>query len=389
MNVISPASLDQLFESLARRGYTIVGPTVVDLTIVYEELDSPSALPIGWTEKQDGGSYRLQRRDDRAHFGFTVGPHSWKKLLFPAERRMWSARRSGPGSIDFELSPEPEPEIRYAFIGARACDLAAIGIQDRVFLHGEYVDDVYRKFRENVFIVAVNCSQSAATCFCVSMDTGPKSTSGFDIALTEIIEGEAHYFTAETGTERGGELLAELNAEEAESAHVQAAESAVARAAGQMGRKMDTAGLKELLYDSYEHPRWDDVAHRCLTCGNCTMVCPTCFCSTAEDVTDVAGDRAERWRRWDSCFTSEFSYLHGGSIRRSARSMYRQWMTHKLATWQDQFGSLGCVGCGRCITWCPVGIDITEEVLVIRTERSGSNGEKLGSRNASRRGELK
>ena len=120
--------------------------------------------------------------------------------------------------------------------------------------------------------------------------------------------------------------------------------------------------MQELLQGNLEHPRWDDVAERCLTCGNCTMVCPTCFCTTVEDHSDLAGRRAERKRRWDSCFTMDFSYIHGGSVRDQARSRYRQWMTHKLASWIDQFGTSGCVGCGRCITWCPVGIDITEEV---------------------------
>ena len=139
-----------------------------------------------------------------------------------------------------------------------------------------------------------------------------------------------------------------------------------------MGRELDTDGIKELLYRNYEHPRWDEVAERCLTCGNCTMVCPTCFCTTVEDVTDLAGEHVERHQRWDSCFTVDYSYIHGGAVRASTRSRYRQWMTHKLATWFDQFGSSGCVGCGRCITWCPVGIDITEEARAIRDERGAS-----------------
>ena len=160
------------------------------------------------------------------------------------------------------------------------------------------------------------------------------------------------------------------------------AEGIVAKAARQMGRTLDTKGIKELLYRNYENPRWDDVAKRCLTCGNCTLVCPTCFCTTVEDVTDLTGEHVERWRKLDSCFTMDFSYIHGGSIRSSPRARYRQWMTHKLATWIDQFGTSGCVGCGRCITWCPVGIDITEEAAAIRqseeelTERRMTHGRR-------------
>jgi len=143
------------------------------------------------------------------------------------------------------------------------------------------------------------------------------------------------------------------------------ADEAVARAASQV-RSVEREGLHELLTENFNHPRWEDVAKRCLTCGNCTMVCPTCFCTTIEDTSDLTGAHAERWRKWDSCFTQALSYIHGGSVRQSVKSRYRQWMTHKLASWTDQFGGTGCVGCGRCITWCPAGIDITEEARAIR-----------------------
>ena len=120
-----------------------------------------------------------------------------------------------------------------------------------------------------------------------------------------------------------------------------------------------------LLRRNLEHRAWSRVAERCLGCANCTMVCPTCFCATVEDTTDLSGAIAERRRKWDSCFTCEFSSIHGGSIRRSGAARYRQWMTHKLSSWWQQFETSGCVGCGRCIVWCPVGIDITEEAHAI------------------------
>jgi len=224
--------------------------------------------------------------------------------------------------------------------------------------------------RENALIIAVNCSQAGGTCFCVPMNAGRKVEAGFDLSLTEILEGGPHYFVAQPGTELGKEIFSEVPHREADPGEIAAAESIVKRTAGQMGRSMETADIKGLLYRNYEHPRWDNVAARCLTYGNCTAVCPTCFCTTVEDMTDLAGQHAERWQKWDFCFTMDFSYIHGGSVRSSAKSRYRQWMTHKLATWIDQFGTSGCVGCGRCITWCPVAIDITEEVRAIReTER--------------------
>ncbi|HLW46541.1 MAG TPA: 4Fe-4S dicluster domain-containing protein [bacterium] len=371
--------LDPLFQVLRRRGYRLVGPTLRDGAIVYDEIASAADLPVGWTDVQDGGTYRLERRTDQARFGYPVGPHSWKRFLFPAATRLWRAQRAAGGG--FELEDHPNDAPRYAFIGVRGCDLHAIAVQDRVFLEGPHVDPTYKALREGAFVVAVNCGQAGGTCFCVSMKTGPRVTGGFDLALTEILEDGRHEFIVETGTERGAEVLRDLEADgPAQPAAVRggppdaaaAIDRTVARAAAQMGRTMDTTGIKELLYRNLEHPRWDNVAARCLTCANCTMVCPTCFCSSVEDTTDLTGAHAERWRRWDSCFTMDHSYIHGGNVRNSPKSRYRQWMTHKLATWIDQFGTSGCVGCGRCITWCPVGIDITEEVRAIRESETES-----------------
>lgn len=362
-HILQVAHLGDLFQALARRGYTLVGPTVRDGAIVYDKISSPADLPVGWTDEQDGGTYRLRRRDDGAYFGYAVGPHSWKKFLFPPSTRLWRADRSGHG---FEVHTDPPDAPRYAFIGVRSCELHAIAVQDKVFLQGSHADPTYQTRREQLFTIAVNCGQAGGTCFCVSMRTGPKATFGYDLALTEILEGADHHFVLEVGSDAGAEVLRDVPHAEGSPADADAAQRTVARAASQMGRTMDTTGIKELLYRNYEHPRWDDVAGRCLTCANCTMVCPTCFCSTVEDVTDLTGDHAERWRKWDSCFTLDFSYLHGGSVRNTTKARYRQWMTHKLATWIDQFGTSGCVGCGRCITWCPVGIDITAEVRAIR-----------------------
>jgi sulfhydrogenase subunit beta (sulfur reductase) len=221
----------------------------------------------------------------------------------------------------------------------------------------------------------LNCSHAGGTCFCVSMKSGPKVTSGFDLALTEIADGDEGLFIVEVGSEAGQALLAALPHREAQSDELAAAAAVTARTAASMGREMRADDVKELLQRNLDHPRWHEVAERCLTCGNCTMVCPTCFCTSVQDASDLAGVEFSRSRRWDSCFTADFSYIHGGPVRASAHSRYRQWMTHKLATWFDQFGSSGCVGCGRCITWCPVGIDITEEVRAIRqSERPGLPG---------------
>ena len=369
--VLEVAQLAKLIEAIVRRGYNVLGPSVRDGAIVYGPIESIEDLPQGWTDEQAPGRYRLKRRDDDAVFGYVVGPQSWKRFLHPAEVRLWSAERQG-GKFRI-LNNETKPQAPQAFLGVRACELAAIAVQDRVLLEDRYRDPIYNARREGAFLIAVQCTQSAETCFCASMGTGPAvSSDRADLILTELLDGSGHRFLVKAGSERGAELLGEVTTTTPSAADVTAAKAAVEEAARAQVRSIDTNGIKEMLYQNFEHPRWDQVASRCLTCANCTMVCPTCFCTTFEDVSDVTGDHAERWRRWDSCFTESFSYIHGGSVRTSSKARYRQWLTHKLGSWIDQFGSSGCVGCGRCITWCPVGIDITEEVRALRN--GGNHG---------------
>jgi ferredoxin len=360
--VIAVEALDDLVWALRDRGYRVLGPVLRDQAIVYDDLESAGELPSGWTDRQEAGTYRLERRDDDARFGYAVGPHSWKRFLFPPRVRLWRARLDGGDAPAVEEEPMADKPL--ALLGVRACELHAIEIQDRVFLGGAHADRDYADRRDDAFLVAVNCFEPGGTCFCVSMGTGPKVEAGYDLALTEILDGE-HRFLVEVGSERGADLLAALHSRPASQEDIAAASATVEAAADSMGRTLDVTDIRDLLAGNLEHPRWDDVAERCLTCGNCTLVCPTCFCSAVEDETDLTGE-ASRWRVWDTCFSVDYSYIHGGSIRPSGRSRYRQWMTHKLGTWHDQFGSSGCVGCGRCITWCPVGIDITEEVAAIR-----------------------
>ncbi|ERR1022692_4971360 len=372
VHVIERNDFDALLGALALRGYTIVGPTVRDRAIVYDEIACAADLPVGWTDEQEAGHYRLRRRGDEALFGYAVGPHSWKQYQLPAEVKLWRARVDQDGGLS-DLTEAPREAPRYAFFGARSCELHAMGILDRVLLGGSHPDPAERGRTEDLFVVAVQCGQAGGTCFCVSMNTGPVAQRGFDLALTEVIEATRHYFVVEVGSERGADVLADVPHGEAADGDRGAAVDVHERTASQMGRELDVSDIKELLYRNYDHPRWEEVAERCLTCGNCTMVCPTCFCTTVEDVTDLEGEHVERHQKWDSCFTVDYSGIHGGAVRSSVRSRYRHWMTHKLATWHDQFGSSGCVGCGRCITWCPVGIDLTEEARAIRESEEGAD----------------
>jgi sulfhydrogenase subunit beta (sulfur reductase) len=362
--IIERGALDALLDAISRQGYQLVGPTVHEGAIVYRDVRSTADLPIGWGDEQDGGRYRLRRREDDALFGYAVGPHSWKQFLHPPRLRLWRARR-GQNGEGLEFVEESSDQPRYAFFGVRSCELHAIAIQDRVFLPGAHPDQSYAARREDVLLVAVNCGDPSGTCFCTSMGTGPKASSGYDLALTEVLNEHGHRFVVEVGSDMGALVLADVPHHIAGDTDERDAADVTAGAVARMGREMPDVDLKALLYANYEHPRWEEVAERCLTCGNCTMVCPTCFCTSVEDKADLDGGDAERWRQWDSCFSVSFSHVTGGETRKSPRSRYRQWMTHKLATWFDQFGTSGCVGCGRCISWCPVGIDITEEVSAI------------------------
>jgi sulfhydrogenase subunit beta (sulfur reductase) len=391
--VLDLDGLDSLLGELAAGGRSVIGPTVRDGAIVLDAIDGVADLPAGWTDEQDAGRYRLHRRDDDALFAWAVGAHSWRQFLFPPRSRLWRAEQvgspaardpagggSGPGDsggggsdgtpVDFRFVAGPEPAESYAFVGVRSCDLHAIEVHDRVFLGGAHPDPVYGDRRHDVVVVAVHCSDPAGTCFCTSMGTGPRAPGGYDLALTELVGPDRHELLADAATERGVELLGRIPTRPATDADRAASTAVTETAIGRISRRVDTDGIHELLATTLDHPQWDDVAERCLACTNCTLVCPTCFCSTVTDVTDLAGGTAERWRQWDSCFTLDHSYLHGGSVRSTHRDRYRQWLTHKLGTWIDQFGSSGCVGCGRCIAWCPVGIDITAEVAALRTRQA-------------------
>lgn len=400
--LLPKARLDELIKLLAADGFEVIGPRLEQSAIVYAPLSSAKDLPIGWTDHQAPGEYRLQPRGDDAYFGFAVGPHSWKKFLFPPLLKLWRAHRV-PESFEV-MAEEPDPPRR-AFLGVRSCELHALAIQDRVFIdrEGRFSDPFYAKARQRLFLIAVECEHPAGTCFCTSMGTGPEvrperipllashhntaasqagplpstrvplplaaptatAASNYpacDLVLTELADA----FVIAAASSAGQSVLDRLQLGPASEQDRNEGQRRVETAARSMGRTVDVAGVRGLLHRNQEHPRWDEVAARCLACTNCTLVCPTCFCSATEDVTDLSLENAERVRRWDSCFSPDFARVHGGNFRPSIRGRYRQWLTHKFASWFDQFDTSGCVGCGRCITWCPVGIDVTQEITAIR-----------------------
>jgi ferredoxin len=350
-----------LLQVLLDGGLRAIAPREADGVIAYLPLSDARDLPRGRTDEQAPGHYRLVDGDPDRWFDYVVGPQSWKAWLYPARQKLWSATRRD-GALRFEDALSDWPET--VFFGVRPCELAAIDRQAEVFGGAGFADPDYARRREATLIVAVQCARSAETCFCASMGTGPRAKGGFDLAITELPAGPGPRLLVESGSDAGAAILERLGAAPAAEADRAAARRVSEGAAAMQVRRMPE-GVAEGLRRRPEAPAWTDVAARCLNCANCTLACPTCFCSDVEETTDLAGEHAERWRLWDSCFSAEFSYIHGGAVRPSSRARYRQWMTHKLSTWHDQFGASGCVGCGRCIAWCPVGIDIVAEAAAV------------------------
>ena len=363
--VLDVDGFEKLLLALRGSGHELIGPTVRDGAIVLDVIDGIADLPRGMGDEQRPGHYRLRPREDDQLFGFAVPVQPWKRHFLPARLDLVQIRRKG-SSLEVEDATSPATPV--AVIGARPCEVAAMGVQDRVLRDGPHADHDYASRRQASFVLAVNCGAPADTCFCTSMDTGPRAESGFDLAATELTEPE-HRFIVDVGTEKGAQALTGLAPAEATAADVEAAARVFRSSEEKMGRKLDSAGLPERLLANLESPHWDEVAERCLGCGSCTFSCPTCFCTTMEDTTDLGGEVATRTRTWDSCFSADFAYIHGGSVRPTLRDRYRQWHTHKLATWVEQFGTSGCVGCGRCTTWCPVGIDLAAEAAAVGENR--------------------
>lgn len=352
------ADFQLLLNLLSADGYQIIGPRIDQGAIVYAPIQQVEDLPLGWTDQQAPGLYRLKKRDDDAVFGYAVGPHSWKRYLFPPQTDLMRSKQSDDGWVMSSIEPA---SVKYAFLGVRACELSAIDVQDRVFMTPMFTDELYQRRRQQSLIIAVNCTSAAPTCFCTSMKTGPRCRSHFDLALTELADG----FVVEIGSDVGRSIAERLTLQPVSDHQEQVAESARQQAVDQITKSMDMERVQATLKQRLNHARWDEVAERCLSCTNCTLVCPTCFCSSVDDVTNLVDQEVIRQRRWDSCFNFDFSHISGGSVRDQTRSRYRQWLTHKLTHWVDQFGTSGCVGCGRCITWCPVGIDLTEEARIL------------------------
>jgi sulfhydrogenase subunit beta (sulfur reductase) len=358
---IQKPTLNIILSKLREAGFETVGPRIKNDTLVYDLLESIDQLPRGYVTEQEAGQFRLVHAGHDRYFDLIPGQQSWKQFLFPSRLELFKMVKSGKS---YQVEQAQPDKRSYAFIGVRGCELAAIQVQDKAFIREDFHDPVYRARRERVFILAVDCLHPAGTCFCASMGSGPRPKEAFDLRLTELDDA----FLITIGSELGRTIMTGVSRDIPSAFLMNNAERGIEQATQSMGRSLDTSDLPDLLLKNLDHDEWDSVAKRCLSCTNCTQVCPTCFCWDAVDQMDLTGMKTARVRLWDSCFNADYSYQAGGNTRPTIRSRYRQWLSHKLGTWVQQYGTFGCVGCGRCITWCPAGIDLTEEIPALRKE---------------------
>lgn len=352
---LSRAAFSVLLATLQRDGYTCIGPQIRHGAIVFDTLETLSQLPTGWQDKQQPAHYRLHPTDSPYWFDWANGASAIKPYTFAPQENLWRVQRDANGRLRFQPTlPKPR---KTALIGVRACDLAALALQDQHFLQGAHTDPYYQLRRESLLLIGVNCTHAAATCFCVSTGDGPAIHSGYDLLLSEIDSG----FVLESGSAQGKAIAAQLPLTDATDTQQHTAQQRM-QLATQQQRSLPE---KPPLFAHLTHPHWQVVGARCIACGNCTSVCPTCFCHQEVEKPTLDGQGSQHERLWDSCFNNGHSYIHGWQVRSNHAEYYRQWLTHKLSGWHEQFGRSGCTGCGRCISWCPAGIDLTEEVPAI------------------------
>jgi len=346
-------SVDGLILNLRRQGFTVVGPSLAEGVVRLKELRGAGDLASGVVDTQGPGSYVLGG-ESASVFGSTNGPDSPKMYLHPAEVELSRLLDKGSG---VEQVSAFRSDKKYAFFGIRPCDLTGARVMDRTMLMPGFEDPVYSALRHDSIFIVANCTRAGGTCFCASMGTGPAAESGYDVAITEL-PGKLLYDVPE----KNMSLFQGIELRPSTEEELHEGEGAVRHAKEQMGRTIPVKDPARQMYAALDSRVWEEVAERCLACANCTMVCPTCFCNTMIDRTDLRDASVSRVRVWDSCLSKDFAYSTGGNPRQHRTSRYRQFVMHKFAYWPDEFGTYGCVGCGRCITWCPVGIDITDTV---------------------------
>jgi sulfhydrogenase subunit beta (sulfur reductase) len=342
--IVKKEDIDAWVEDL-RREYTVCAPVTTERITSFRDIES--ARDIDWD-----------------YTSTTLPP---AKTINTPQETLLRFRKNGNGYRPEEVLPQVKKRV---LLGVHPCDLHGILVLERTYL-GEKKDVHYAARRAGVLIVGLNCQNVRENCFCASVGTGPffgywmgqGPPQGCDVLLTDL----GDRFLVETFGETGEQLLRNVEASPQTSDDVGEKLKREAAAQERFRKKLNTTDLPALLKRNARHPTWKITGNsRCLSCTNCNMVCPTCFCYDIWEKSTLDLSVIERIRRWDSCQDERFAEVHGGNFRSTREARLRQFVSHKLSYWVEQFGCFGCVGCGRCISWCPTGIDLTEIAAEIR-----------------------
>ena len=297
--------------------------------ILIREIDSPSQVILEYRNAKE----------------------SPKSLLFPQREALFRYRaEKGRAEVDV---PSGAGKGRVLF-GIRPCDARGFLLLDKVF-GGGCRDPYYTDRRSGTVVVSLGCVDPNPSCFCLSMGGGPCSSEGSDVLLLDL----GDRYIAEAVSEKGAALLEDQAFEKSDEKSLSLAEKTKKQAEASMQPVAKKENLEEELERLFSDPVWKDLAESCLSCGICTYLCPTCHCFDLCD--EASGQAGERIRVWDSCqfplFTQQAS---GFNPRPSVKERFRQRIMHKLSYLPKSQSMTGCVGCGRCVTECPVNLDIRE-----------------------------
>jgi len=283
--------------------------------------------------------------------------NSLKSALFPQTERLFLYRQTGEG-VETEVPPE---EKELVLFGIRPCDARSLVLLDGVFQSG-IEDPYFSGKRKRSLVIAMACATSGRACFCTAVGGSPCATEGSDLLLLDL----GDRYLVEAATDKGKEIVKDRLFEATDEKDLAEGEKFKAKAEAAMDGKVSDAPmtgktLEEGLKEVFDDPLWEELTETCMSCGVCTYLCPTCHCFDICDETALTG--GERIRIWDSCqfplFTRQAS---GFNPRPTGRERFRQRIMHKFSYLPENGNITGCVGCGRCVTECPVNLDIREVV---------------------------
>ncbi|MHA1656299.1 MAG: 4Fe-4S dicluster domain-containing protein [Candidatus Heimdallarchaeota archaeon] len=288
-----------------------------------------------------------------------------KKIFLPPQQTVFKYSLSEGVTESCEELAARVAEKEILVFGASPCDITGVNVLNRIFRE-YYTDALFSQLRDRTVIIGMNCLDHCyENCFCETMHSNdPKS--GYDIMLTPISKTK---LIAVPNSDKGkallrthGEIFQEVTAKD-HQAYLKALEQKRLN----FKREFPIEGLASEIEDNFESSVWEEFTKKCLFCGSCTFVCPTCYCFSTKDNLSIDLKTGERIRDWDSCYYPEFALVAGGhNFREHQSQRFRYRYLHKFVDIPRRYNLEGCVGCGRCITYCPANIDVRDVLKMIR-----------------------